>query len=271
MAIFSIFHLWAFPWTVYDVRHSQIVASESAPGYLPDPKTAYQGGHLGIGALRDAFNPWDLVKSVGRGFKWFAIGRRTREQDISYKNSAQGTNLEPTRRATSYHDPYRGNAPYDHNDFSTDADDITHPYAHGKPSRYVPLDEDEEDNLLSNAQPGSQSSLYPQQDPKDSQQIYQKTHPTTTDISAMDRYSESPDHLQATHPSPYEQKSGNVNAQDTGYHGARLTPVPPNSELQPPHQRLHDVWDEHEPKQQRPSDEENEARGRTREAKNSGK
>ncbi|KAL8896456.1 MAG: hypothetical protein Q9192_003090, partial [Flavoplaca navasiana] len=82
MAIFSIFHLFAFPWQVYDIRRSPIVASESVPGYLPDPKTAYLGGPLGFKALLDAFNPWDLIKAIGRGFRWFVVGRR---RDISYQ------------------------------------------------------------------------------------------------------------------------------------------------------------------------------------------
>ncbi|KAL9590709.1 MAG: hypothetical protein Q9203_000505 [Teloschistes exilis] len=85
MAIFSVFHLFAFPWQVYDIRRSAIVASESAPGFLPDPKTAYLGGPLGSRALLDAFNPWDLIKAIGRGFRWFAVGRRKREEDISYR------------------------------------------------------------------------------------------------------------------------------------------------------------------------------------------
>ncbi|KAL8751881.1 MAG: hypothetical protein Q9199_006121, partial [Rusavskia elegans] len=85
MAIFSVFHLFAFPWQVYDIRRSAIVASESVPGYLPDPKTAYLGGPLGSKALLDAFNPWDLVKAIGRGFRWFAVGRHNREQDVSYQ------------------------------------------------------------------------------------------------------------------------------------------------------------------------------------------
>lgn len=84
MAIFSVFHLFAFPWQVYDIRRSAIVASESAPGFLPDPKTAYLGGPFGTKALLDAFNLWDLIKAIGRGFRWFAIGRRRREEDISY-------------------------------------------------------------------------------------------------------------------------------------------------------------------------------------------
>ena len=107
MAVFAIFHLWAFPWTVYDVRRSPIVAAESAAGFLPDPKTAYQGGRFGQVALMDAFNPWDLIKAVGRGFRWFAIGRRIREQDISYKthhylHHNHNVGLEPTRNSPAY-------------------------------------------------------------------------------------------------------------------------------------------------------------------------
>ncbi|KAI4132347.1 MAG: hypothetical protein LQ347_002614, partial [Umbilicaria vellea] len=97
MAIFSILHLFAFPWKEYDVNRSAIVAAESGPGFHMDPKTAYKGGHFGERALMNAFNPWDLIKAVGRGFKWFAVGRKTREQDISYKNNAQGSGLEPDR------------------------------------------------------------------------------------------------------------------------------------------------------------------------------
>lgn len=112
MAIFSVFHLWAFPWKVYDIRRSAIVASESGPSFMHDPKTAYQGGWFGWRALMDAFNPWDVVKAIGRAFKWMAVGRQQRTNDVSYKNSRQGTGLEPTRNAVTAfqkagaHDPY---------------------------------------------------------------------------------------------------------------------------------------------------------------------
>lgn len=58
---------------------------------------AYHGGFLGSKALIDAFNPWDLMKAVGRAFRWLFVGRRTRMEDISYKTSSRGTHLEPTR------------------------------------------------------------------------------------------------------------------------------------------------------------------------------
>lgn len=97
MAIFAVLHLWAFPWQVYDIRRSAIVASESVPGFLPDPQTAYRGGRLGHRALMDAFNPWDIIKAVGRGFRWIAIGRKRRTEDTSYKGHTHSASLEPTR------------------------------------------------------------------------------------------------------------------------------------------------------------------------------
>ena len=94
MAIFSILHLWAYPWKPYDIKRSSIVAAENGAGYPPDPKTSYKGGKLGYKAFLDAFNPWDLVKAVGRGFRWIVVGRRKREQDISYEQHFQGTALQ---------------------------------------------------------------------------------------------------------------------------------------------------------------------------------
>lgn len=228
MAVFSVFHLWAFPWSVYDIQRSQIVASESVPGQFLDPKTAYQGGFLGIKALMDAFNPWDLVKAVGRGFKWFAVGRRTREQDISYKSSTKGTGLEPTRTAVPFQDPYHGNAPYDHNDFSADPDDSMHPYAHGHPSRYHPLDDEEEDNLLSHAQPVPQSPVYSHSHSRshDLRQPDRKSHIATSDIGMMNLYSEAPNHREVTNAAS-GRNPPEFETQDTEYHGARHVPVPP--------------------------------------------
>lgn len=236
MAVFSIFHLWAFPWKVYDIRRSQIVISETAPGYLPDPTTAYKGGRLGLNALADAFNPWDLVKAIGRGFKWLAVGRRAREQDISYKNSTQGTGLEPVRSTF----PSRSSAPLESDDFSADPGDDTHPYAGRKPARYRPLSEDEEDNLLSHAQSIPQSGPH-----SNSEQPYApySAH-STIDIGNTDRRKGNPEHSHTSKlppAGPFEhhidhgpsQESGTLNptldSQDTGYHGARLTPAIPTT------------------------------------------
>lgn len=229
MAIFSVFHLWAFPWTVYDIRRSAIVASESAPGFLPDPKTAYGGGPFGIRALMDAFNPWDLVKAVGRGFRWFAVGRRTREQDPSYRNSVDhAKGYEPSSNTDSS-DPWRAD---------TSFDSQPRPYmgTGGKsPGRYRPVNGDEDDRLLSHAQavprsiPLADDTSYPRP---------MVRHPTPppnsrTPVAQNDLY---PDHL-PSNPTPAStqkqqhrasgQHSGVIDpGEDTSYHGHSITPMP---------------------------------------------
>jgi hypothetical protein len=39
---------------------------------------------MGMMALLDAFNPWDMVKASARGFRWLFIGVKNRELDSSY-------------------------------------------------------------------------------------------------------------------------------------------------------------------------------------------
>lgn len=90
MAIFATLHLWAYPWGVYDISRSPAAAAaaESGASFMPTASTAYKGGAFGWKAFLDAFNPWDLVKAVARGFKWMVLGRRNREEDVSYKQYA---------------------------------------------------------------------------------------------------------------------------------------------------------------------------------------
>ena len=231
MALFSIFHLWAFPWKPYDIRRSAVVAAESAPGFLPDPKTAYKGGPFGSRALMDAFNPWDLIKAVGRGFRWFAVGRRRREQDISYKNSVDhGSGFEPSR-TNDLDGPWR-------TDSSLDDGQRGQFGAMKSPGRYQPLSEEEDDRLLSHAQ------SVPQSHPATHDTSYPRPmirHPTPppnsrTPTAANDLYRSHPDHL-PSNPTPAVlahppgQESGvlapaGLAEEDTGYHGARTTPAP---------------------------------------------
>lgn len=249
MAFFSIFHLWAFPWQVYDIRRSQIVAGESAPGFLPDPKTAYKGGPLGSRALMDAFNPWDLIKNIGRGFKWFVVGRTRRMDDISYKNTARGTGLEPTR---NQHTAFE-------NMGNTSIDGGPQPYiGGGKKSRYQPLgNDDDADHLLTHAQinPRDPSPSYP----RPMERLPNRNVPTAGgDIGHMGTYDPPPPRAPKAQPHnnlPYPsggQESGildpsnqSLNTQDTSYHGAgagagarrTLTPttIPPDTHpLGPP-------------------------------------
>lgn len=239
MAIFSVFHLWAFPWKVYDIRRSPIVASESAAGFMPDPKNAYKGGPFGVHALMDAFNPWDLIKAVGRGFKWAAVGHKRRTEDISYKTSARGTGLEPTRNQLTAFDTggrsFDGQPGYDPN---------------VKPGRYHPLTEPEEDSdrLLAHAQ---SNPADPAPYPRPMERLPQRGSAGVTagDIGTMGIYDPPP------HPPPDNlhhlgqgyQSTGTTNPeQDTSYHGgARLTPVPPPDPhpLGPPGRKSHEQQD----------------------------
>jgi hypothetical protein len=109
MAIFAILHLFAFPYKPY-TKSGQSSMDPGASDSIDDigPK---QGGFLGVKALVDAMNPWDLVKGFARGMRWLFVGRKTRETDISYKASALDFNnpsnendmtLEATRTDSSY-------------------------------------------------------------------------------------------------------------------------------------------------------------------------
>lgn len=90
MMIFAFLHLFAFPYSPYSNGAPPAKYPISTPSIDsgmegPGPK---QGGFLGIKAFVDAMNPWDLVKAFARGMKWLFVGRRTRENDSSYKNAA---------------------------------------------------------------------------------------------------------------------------------------------------------------------------------------
>ncbi|GAB7337145.1 hypothetical protein MBLNU457_g2539t1 [Dothideomycetes sp. NU457] len=79
MAIFSVMHLFAFPWKGYKISDDPHVGTEAGEAQH------YQGGKLGLKAYIDAFNPWDIIKATARGFRWLFIGRRHRFEDSSYK------------------------------------------------------------------------------------------------------------------------------------------------------------------------------------------
>src|SRR6202012_33518 len=65
MAIFATLHLWAFSWKPYANAGTD---ADLDPSYY-GPKITYQGGPLGLKALSQALNPWDLLKAVGRSFR----------------------------------------------------------------------------------------------------------------------------------------------------------------------------------------------------------
>ncbi|KAL9103189.1 MAG: hypothetical protein Q9163_001755 [Psora crenata] len=223
MSVFSVFHLWAFPWKVYDIRRSEIVASESAPGSLPDPKTAYQGGRFGQRALADAFNPWDLVKAVGRSFRWAAVGHRRRTEDRSYKTSHRFTSLEPTRNQITAFQNTPGD-PGGNDSFDLPPGQIQHTYLQ-KPSHYTPLSvEEDSDRLLNHAQPTPSSP--PGTYPRPMERLAPRSPALasrTGDIGTMGAYDAPPT---STYPQPhkhtYQDSSGHL--ERPGYGGASSAP-----------------------------------------------
>jgi hypothetical protein len=93
MALFSVLHIFAFPWKPYDISKS-----ETASAF-------YDGGTMGWRAIMDAFNPMDFVKAAARGFRWLFVGIRNRHNDDyeAYKDvhAAAGSTSIPTSQKIS--------------------------------------------------------------------------------------------------------------------------------------------------------------------------
>lgn len=79
MAFFSVLHIFAYPWKPYSVKSLDPMAADIAD------RSDYKGGKLGMKALVDAFNPWDIIKAIARGFRWMFVGSRHRQNDVSYQ------------------------------------------------------------------------------------------------------------------------------------------------------------------------------------------
>ncbi|KAJ5117925.1 organic solute transporter Ostalpha-domain-containing protein [Penicillium atrosanguineum] len=75
MGLFAILHFWGFPWCPYMILQDSAIDHDAHP---------YHGGRLGVKALFDAMNPWDLVKANARGLRWLFSGRKKRTADPSY-------------------------------------------------------------------------------------------------------------------------------------------------------------------------------------------
>ncbi|KAK3722110.1 hypothetical protein LTR37_002542 [Vermiconidia calcicola] len=86
MSIFAIMHIFAFPWKPYSIKHSYSdPINVPGTGYSGGETMKYKGGPLGILALADAFNPWDIIKMTARGLRWLFVGVRQRHDDVSYQ------------------------------------------------------------------------------------------------------------------------------------------------------------------------------------------
>ncbi|KAI0899669.1 DUF300-domain-containing protein [Annulohypoxylon nitens] len=154
MALFSILHLWAFPYAPYveNAKTSFYPVPDPSMGIPPrenehGPK---MGGFMGLKAFGDALNLWDVIKAFGRGIRWLFVGVKRRKQDPSYQTKAEDID-------TSYPmKPYaagQGNKGTDHlpiaNEFRRSAFGL--PQAPGEP---IP---EESAGLITNAQPNPAS------------------------------------------------------------------------------------------------------------------
>lgn len=191
MAIFSVFHLWAYPWSAYDVRQARIATSEPNPRVALEPATSYSGGPFGIYAFLDAFVPWDMVKGVGRGFKWFIVGRRMREQDTSYTNSGRAIVLRPVRKVFALQFPLQEDGVKRHLNLSQ-ADNgsrtcigASSANDHSLANEEKQAVKEDQKSLLSQAQSNSPTGSFLQFPPKKHQIVQTSNQASTNDNSTI--------------------------------------------------------------------------------------
>ncbi|KZF22804.1 DUF300-domain-containing protein [Xylona heveae TC161] len=173
MAIFSVMHVYAFTWKHYSSSRNSI--AELAPGAgFSGERPQKKGGILGILAIVDAFNPWDLVKAFSRGVRWVFVGRKRRFLDPSY-----GANAHKV---------------------GSGSDGALQPgqsYAGGSmPGRYQPEDDGDEDvQLLSQPGPNPISGPYIAGRPiAHSPTVASDVHGDVGAVGASQRWTEYPDY-----------------------------------------------------------------------------
>ena len=205
MAIFSVLHLFAFSW-------KEFRASAASTYY--DGNSVYQGGSFGYKAYLEAYNPWDIIKAVGRSFRWLFVGRRRRLEDISYKNHhPDALGLEPTRTQTEDSGPpakteYVGAAGA----------------ASSQPGKYQPVNGDDRDGLLAHAQPQQSfdgaATSYGGGRRRPGMPDGRMESADVGDQNGPRRWNAGPDHLMASHPGP-----GTVNYGHHGPHSSGQAPM----------------------------------------------
>jgi hypothetical protein len=157
MAFFAVFHIWSFSWKPYTIgskeQMSEVIAGEGVA------KGSYQGGFLGLKALADSFNGWDMLKATGRSARWLFKGRKSRHTDSSYSLNRKDT---------------------DGSDFSapgqtlnTFSNQPTYSGGVTKLPPYNPVGDEEGANLLANSQsmPTSQPPVFQTRDHYDSNNV----------------------------------------------------------------------------------------------------
>lgn len=197
MAFFSVFHIWAFSWRPYLLGSKELLA-EAVPG--EDPRPSYQGGFMGVKALWDTFNAWDMLKATGRSARWLFKGRKHRHADSSYDMSRKNTN------ASEYAEGQKLS------NFSTPT-----AYTGGPPPPHYGGEEGV--NLLANSQsmPTSRPAMARREsDPSEAPEYYDQGDigiaTTTYDKKYTPQYNQAPQSNYAPYPGPRGQESGVVAA-----------------------------------------------------------
>lgn len=93
MFLFAIIHIFAYPWAPYR-RGAPVIFYPKPCEDAPEPKENAplppSGGKMGLRAIGDAFNFWDVIKAFGRGMRWLFVGVKRRHEDVSYQKGVGG-------------------------------------------------------------------------------------------------------------------------------------------------------------------------------------
>jgi len=158
MAFFSVLHIWAFPWKPYTIDNQE---STGDPAVYKG-EVVYQGGPMGLKAFLDAFNPWDMLKATGRGFRWLFVGRKKRLMDTSYMGQP-GTSFtvnHATTKTTSQ------------GEIATDSEGAGGPFQ----GFYTRFPDEEGEELLSRVQSNPSTSLDPHNNGRLERPFYEDNH-----------------------------------------------------------------------------------------------
>lgn len=194
MSLFAVLHLFAFPWTPYS-RNAKTLQEGKDIG----PK---QGGFLGLKAIADAMNPWDLVKAFARGMRWIFVGRKHRQHDSSYKpegfNSPSGNDM--TLQSTA-----ETNKPYENPDQLPIASEFRRSrfgIPTGNGDRMQP---EEGAALINHAQP---NPLNPGDRGYQPTQRYDNESPGKSSVGTAVTTDDEAEHFTRTNPTPGSFKGG---------------------------------------------------------------
>lgn len=199
MALFAIFHWWSFSYRPYIIGST---AYQAAFGHIKETEPVrYHGGPLGIKAIIDCFNMWDLVKATGRSAKWLFVGRRHRTEDPSYVAVNNAQKMTDLNNPTSY---TGAGAPEPAGKVTEERSGLLnaagHPVAQPNPFRH---DDDTSDETSPWTEVESKE-YFQHQSKQQRQQQYQQSPLNQQQQQQHQQYSNPYDNLARYHPTPQE-------------------------------------------------------------------